>query len=72
MTIIAKLSFWIMPKKNLRPALKKTRPFEEIIEDAFAQFKTEGYVERLKKSITQESLPANEDDLLDFLYNEIA
>ena len=47
-------------------------PFEELILDAFAQFRTEGYVEKLKTSITPESLPSNKDGLLEFLYNQIA
>ena len=76
MIIIAKLSFWIMkPKKKsiiTRLSLKKMQPFEELILDALAQFKSEGYVEKLKTSITQESLPSNKDDLLEFLYNQIA
>jgi hypothetical protein len=76
MTIIAKLSFWIMkPKKRSilsRLSLKKIQPFEESIVDALAQFTTEGYVEKLKTSITAESLPSNKDDLLEFLYNQIA
>ena len=48
------------------------QPFEELILDALAQFKTEGYVKKLKTSITQESLPSNKYDLLKFLYNQIA
>ena len=76
MVIIAKLSFWIMkPKKKsiiTRWSLKKAEPFEQLILDAFAQFRTEGYVEKLKTSITQESLPSNDNDLLKFLYNQIA
>ena len=59
MTIIAKLSFWIMkPKKSIitRLSLKKMQPFEELILDALAQFKTEGYTKKLKTSITQNSL----------------
>ena len=48
------------------------QPFEELILDALTQFKTEGYVKKLKTSITQESLPSNKDDLLKFLYNQIA
>ena len=76
MTIIAKLSFWIM-KSNKKPLitrllLGKMQPFEDIILDALAQFSTEGYVEKLKTSITQEPLPSNKDDLLEFLYNQIA
>ena len=78
MTIIAKLSFWIMkPKKEsiiTRQSLKKLQPFEGSIRDALAQFKTEGHVEKLKTSITQESLPSlnKHDLLLEFLYNQIA
>ena len=52
--------------------LKAVEPFEQLILDAFAQFRTEGYAEKLKTSITQESLHSNEDDLLEFLYNQIA
>ena len=63
MTIIAKLSFWTKPKIG---------SFEELILDALAQFKTGGYVKKLKSGITQESLPSNKDDLLEFLYNQIA
>ena len=76
MTIIAKLSFWIMKPKNksiiTRLSLKKIQPFEELILDGLAQFRTEGYVKKLKTSITQESLPYDEDDLLEFLYNLVA
>ena len=79
MIIIAKLSFWIMkPKKNsiiTRLSLKKKlQPgsFEELILDALAQFKTGGYVKKLQTRITQESLPSNNDDLLQFLCNQIA
>jgi hypothetical protein len=46
------------PKKKsiiTRLSLKKMQPFEELILDALAQFRTEGYVEKLKTSITQES-----------------
>jgi hypothetical protein len=83
MHIIAKLSFWILkPKKqvlkksimaklSLRP-FKKMLPFEELIMDALAQFRMEGYVEKLKTSIALESLPSNKKDLLAHLYNEIA
>ena len=48
------------------------QPFEELILDALAQFKTEGYAKKLQTSITQQSLPSNKDDLLEFLYNQIA
>ena len=80
MTTIAKLSFWKMkPKKksiitklSLALKTKKLQPFEELILDGLVQFKREGYVKKLKTSITQESLPSNKDDLLEFLYNQIA
>ena len=48
------------------------QPFDELILDALAQFKTEGYLKKLKTNITKESLPSNKDDLLEFLYNQIA
>ena len=76
MVIIAKLSFWIMKpnKKSIITELphKTVEPFEQLILDAFAQFRTEGYMEKLKTSITQESLPSNKKKLLEFLYNQIA
>ena len=81
MNIIAKLSFWILqpPKKKKSiitrlsfKKIKKLQPFEDRILGALDQFKTEGYVEKLKTSITSESLPSNKDDLLEFLYNQIA
>jgi hypothetical protein len=76
MIIIAKLSFWIIkPKRKsivTRLSLKKMQPFEELILDALAQFRAEGYAQKLKTSITQESLPSNKHDLLEFLYNQIA
>ena len=46
--------------------------FEDLIVGALDQFRTEGYVEKLKNSITLESLPSNEADLNEFLYNQIA
>ena len=75
MTIIAKLSFWIKPKKKsiiARLLCQKMQPFEELTLDALVQFRTEGYAKKLKTSITQESLPTNKDDLREFLYNQIA
>ena len=78
MNIIAKLSFWILqpPKKKksiiTKLPFKKMQPFEDLILSALDQFRTEGYVEKLKTSITPESLPSNEDDVLEFLYNQIA
>lgn len=60
MNIIAKLSF------------KKMQPFEELIMDALAQFRRRGFVEKLKTTITSESLASNKEDLLEFLYNEIS
>ena len=76
MVIIAKLSFWIMKpkKKSIITELphKAVKPFEKLILDAFAQFRTEGYVEKLKTSITPKSLPSNKKKLLEFLYNQTA
>ena len=79
MNIISKQSFWIMkpkkqPKKSIIDKLSfKTmmQPFEDSILDALAHFRTEGYVEKLKTTITPESLPLNKDDLLKFLCNQI-
>ena len=62
------------PKKKSRItqlSFKKMQPFEDLILDAFSQFKKEGYAEKLKIRITPESLPSNRDDLLEFLYNQI-
>ena len=83
MNIIAKLSFWIMKpkkKKNIitKLSFKKIKPvedsitFEDLILDAFAQFRKGDYVEKLKTRITPESLPFYKEDLLEFLYNQIA
>ena len=78
MNIIANLSFWILQppikKKTILTKLsfKKMPPFEELILGALDKFKTEGCMEKLKTSITPESLPSNKDDLLEFLYNQIA
>ena len=75
MNIIAKLSFWIMkPKKKsliTQLSFKKMQPFEDLILGAFAQFREEGYVEKLKTRISSQSLPSNKDGLLEFLYNQI-
>ena len=46
--------------------------FEDSILSALDQFRTEGYVEKLQNTITPESLPSNEVDLHEFLYNQIA
>ena len=59
---------------------KKIQPFEDsesitfkdLILDALAHFRKGGYVEKLKTRITPESLPSDKDDLLAFLYNQIA
>ena len=78
MNIIAKLSFWILQPKQKKKSIitkltfKKTQPLEDLILGALDQFRTEGYVEKLKISITPESLPSNGDDLLEFLCNQIA
>ena len=60
------------PQRNSFIAkLSLKKPFQESIMDALAQFRRKGYVERLKTSITSESLPSNEDDLLEFLLNKV-
>ena len=46
--------------------------FEDLILDGLAQFRKGDYVEKLKTRITPESLPSDKDDLLEFLYNQIA
>ena len=78
MNIIAKLSFWILKPRTKKTSIiaklsfKKMEPFEGLILAALDHFKTGGYVEKIKTSITPESLPSNKEDLLEFLYNQIA
>jgi hypothetical protein len=91
MSIIAKLSFWILqPPENRKsiiaelPSFFISQPpenrksiiaelsFEDVILDALDQFRTAGYVEKLKTNINPESFPSNKDDLLEFLYIQIA
>ena len=68
------------PKKKsiiTRLSLKKKTQlaFEDLILDALAQFKTEGYMEQLKTNFTPESWPGHffkKHHLLPFLYNQIA
>ena len=80
MNIIAKLSFWILdPRRQKTSIIAKLllqpvqlEPFEGPILAVLDQFKTGGYVENIKTSITPESLPSNKKDLLEFLYNQIA
>ena len=78
MNIIAKLSFWIQRPKTqanksiiAKLSLKQVQPFEESIKDAFAQFRREGFVEKLKSSITSEYLPYNKEELPQFLSNQV-
>ena len=72
MNIIAKLSFWILqPPKNKKSIITKLS-FEDLILGALDQFRIEGYAEKLKISITSESLPSSKHDLHEFLYNQIA
>jgi hypothetical protein len=73
MSIIAKLSFWILqpPKQKKSIIADSLESFEDVILGALDQFRTEGYVEKLKTSITPESLPSDQDDLIEFLYNQI-
>jgi hypothetical protein len=64
MNIIAKLSYWILhPRKKKKSIIAKLSFKPEKIQDALDQFRTEGYVEKLKTSITPESLTSNQDDL---------
>ena len=75
MTIIAKLSFWILKpakKSTIAKLLRKNRPFEELMMDALDQFKREGYVEKLKACITPVSFLPAQHDLSGFLYDLIA
>jgi hypothetical protein len=48
-----------------------TKPFIESIMEAFGQFKSCGYAEKLKAQITLDSIPAGHEDLLTFLYHQI-
>ena len=63
--IITKLSF-----KKVQP-VEDSITFEDLILDGFAQFRKEGYVEKLKTRITPESLPSDRNDLHQFLSNQI-
>ncbi len=77
MNIIAKLSFWMVPKPAKKSIISKLlfqemQPFDKSIMDALDQFKREGYVEKLKTCITSLSLPSNHQDLYGFLYDLIA
>jgi hypothetical protein len=74
MSIIAKLSFWILqPPKNKKSIITELKlSFEDSILGGLDQFRTEGYVDKLKTSITPESLPSKKDGLLGFLYDQIA
>jgi hypothetical protein len=75
MSIIAKLSFWVVKpaKKSIISKLlfQKIPPFEQNIINALDQFKRGGYVEKLKACITSVSLPPDHGDLHQFLYDLI-
>ena len=73
MADIAKLSFLILQQQKTKKSIitKLKLSFEDLIRGALDQFRTEGYVEKLKTSITLESLPSNKADLHEFLYNQI-
>ena len=71
MNIIAKLSFWMQAGKKKESVITELS-FEDSVLGTLDQFRTEGYVEKLKNSITLESLPSNEADLHEFLCNQIA
>ena len=51
------MSFWIH------------KPFEASIAEALDQFKKNQYLEKLKTCITSESLPSDNKQLVEFLYN---
>ena len=70
MNIIAKLSFWIMKPSKKSIIAKETQPLEQSIMDALEQFKREGYVKKLKTSITSGSMPSDHQELLDFLFDQ--
>jgi hypothetical protein len=70
MNIIAKLSFWIMKPSKKSIIDKETQPLEQSIMDALEQFKREGYVKKLKTSITSGSMPSDHQELLDFLFDQ--
>ena len=70
MSIVAKQSFWTM--KPTSQTTTSIPAFEQLIMDSLGQFESYGYVEKLKTSITSESLPPNNEDLLGFMYNQIA
>jgi hypothetical protein len=70
MSIIAKLSFWIV--KSTKETEKSLTAFEQVIMEALVKFQRDGHVEKLKTNITSESLPSDHEDLLAFLYNQIA
>lgn len=50
---------------------KETQPLEQFME-ALEQLKREGYVKKLKTSITSESMPSDHQELLDFLFDQTA
>ena len=39
--------------------------------DALVQFEKQDYVKKLKTSITSESMPSGQDDLVEFLYDQV-
>lgn len=76
MSIMAKQSFWMVEPTAQTTASdsESITAFEQLIMDALAQFERDGYVEKLKTSITSESLPGPDsklEDLVGFLYNQI-
>ena len=72
MNIIAKLSFWILQPPRKKKSVITKLSFEDFILGALDEFRKGGYVEKLKTSITPDSLHSNKDDLLKFLSNQIA
>jgi hypothetical protein len=47
------------------------KPFMESIMEVLEQFKSYGYIEKLKTQITLDSIPPGHEDLLAFLYDQI-
>ena len=72
MSIIAKLSFWIVKPTNETEKSESLTAFEQVIMDALAKFQRDEHIEKLKTNITSESLPSDHEGLLAFLYNQIA
>ena len=71
MSIIAKLSFWILQSPKKEESIITELSFEDSVQGGLDQFRREGHVKKLKTSITRESLHSNKDNLPEFLSNQI-